>query len=219
MYAAAPLLWNLCGHFQNAAILQGQFWSPSCWREANSRQQHVYRLKLNNNEETPWQPHGAVIWHARVWGEEGFQELGWSLWAHNHPRSQQAPRSQGAQAATEKAILRSTHQLRPRQGEGKARLGSDHKIQGEEPLGKESWDRSGGAERPTGGFLGQWPHFVQFMLTNLSIPLGTGQLITQRTATVVTARLSPAAGSGKQRCCISFHGNQNQRSSFPPKSH
>ena len=70
-----------------------------------------------------------------------------------------------------------------------------------------------------GGFLGQWPHFVEFMLMNLSIPLSTGQLITQCMATVVTAKLSLAAGSGKQCCCTSFHGNQNQRSWFPPKSH
>lgn len=48
------------------------------------------------------------------------------------------PHLQEAEAATEKVILRSTRQLRLRQGEGETALGSDQEIQGEEPLGEES---------------------------------------------------------------------------------
>lgn len=58
--------------------------------------------------------------------------------AHDHPRSQQPPHLKEALAAMDKVILRSIHQLRLRQGEGKVALDSDHKIQGEEPLAKES---------------------------------------------------------------------------------
>lgn len=141
--------------------MQGQFLSPSWWRETNSKQQHVYRLKLNNHQEMPWLSHAAVTQHARTQGEEGSWELGWSLW-----ELMTTPHLQEAEAATEKVILRSTRQLRLRQGEGETALGSDQEIQGEEPLGEESWDRPG----PTSGFLGQWPHLVQFMLINLIIP-------------------------------------------------
>ena len=75
--------------------------------------------------------------------------------AHDCPKRQQSPHLWAGQAAAEKATLGATHQLRPSRGEGKAGLGSDHKMQGEEPLGKGSQDRSGGAEGPMGSFLGQ----------------------------------------------------------------
>lgn len=90
---------------------------------------------------------------------------------------------------------------------------------GRRVLGKRKLRQIGRCGGTQGWLFGQWPHFVQFMLRNLSIPQSTGQLITQHTATAVTGQLSPAAGSGKQHCCTSFHGNQNRRSCFPPKSH
>lgn len=133
-----------------------------------SRQQ-IYRLKLNNNQETPWQPHRAVTWCARAQGEERLKSCGeacGSSWPPQEPAATTLKGSSGCYGEGDTEI----HPPRLRRGEGKVALGSDHKIQGEEPLAKESWDRSGGAEEPMHGLLGHWSHFVQFTLMNLSIP-------------------------------------------------
>lgn len=95
----------------------------------------------------------------------------------------------------EKDSLRSTHQLRLRWGKAKQPCTLEHKIQGEEPLGKESrqtWKCRGVHGWP----FGSVNPFCSLHAHEFVPPPGTGQLITQHTA-AVTAKLSSAAGNAK----------------------
>lgn len=76
-------------------------------------------------------------------------------------------------------------------------------------------DRPGSAEGFTGGLLGQWTHFVHFMLMNLCLP----QAPASSSPSTPLLLLPSSALLQAMLSCTSFHGNQTERSWFPPKSH
>lgn len=202
------LLWALPKYSHTA----GPVLVPSCWKEGNSRQQQVHRSELNNHQETPWQPQGAMTCNARAGGEKGHQELGWSLRMLTITPADNSLHAY--KELLEKGILWSIHQLRLGWGKTKEPCTLEHKIQGEEPLGKESrqtWKCRGVHGWP----FGSVNPFCSLHAHEFVSPPGTGQLITQHTAAVLpSSALLQAMVS-----CTSFHGNQREKSCFPPKSH
>lgn len=181
--------------------------------------QEIYRLKLNNNQETPWQPHEAVTWCAGAQGEERLKSCGeacGSSWPPQEPAATTLKGSSGCYGQGDTEIHPPTE---TETGRRQSSPGLWPQNSGRRALGKRKLRQIRRCRGTHGWLFGSVTPFCSVHTHEFEHPPSTGQLITQRTAAVVPAKLRPAAGSGKQRCCTSFHGNQNQRSWFPPKSH